>query len=123
MSAGRPKIAHDPQMAEKIQSMRQYGATLENVADVTGLSIPTLRKLYGRELAAGESMANIAVGKKLFERCMAGDVAALIFWAKTRMGWREKEAPGVEVNIVNQQKAISQARQQIQETYGLDELP
>ena len=88
---GRPSIQRDPKLAEQIQAMRQYGTSLEDVSRAIGISVPTLKKLYPGELEKGVALANVAVGKKLFERCMAGDVVALIFWAKTQMGWREKD--------------------------------
>lgn len=71
--------------------MRQYGTPINDVAKLVGISVPVLRRLYKEELDAGEILANMAVGERLFDRCMAGDTAALIFWAKTRMKWSEKE--------------------------------
>ena len=88
---GRKEIRRDEELAAKIQEMRQYGLTMEEVASLTSLSIPTLYKLYDQELKVGQAAANLVVGKKLFERCKTGDVAALIFWAKTRMGWKETQ--------------------------------
>ena len=89
--SGRKAIRRDPKLAEQIQAMRQYGTSIEDVSRAVGISVPTLRKLYANELEKGAALANIAVGKKLFERCMAGDAAALIYWTKTRMGWKETQ--------------------------------
>lgn len=91
MKTGRPRIKYDPAIAEQVQSMSQYGLPQAQIAEMVGLSIQTLRNLYGAELGKGMSLSNLAVGKKLFERCMAGDVPSLIFWAKTRMGWKETQ--------------------------------
>ena len=97
MKAGRPRIEYDRAIAEQVQSMSQYGVPQAQIAEMVGLSVPTLRNLYSAELGKGMTLSNLAVGKKLFERCMAGDVPSLIFWAKTRMGWKEKQ----EVDMTN----------------------
>lgn len=88
---GRKSIKRDEEEAKKIAAMRQFGLSIEQVCVLTGLSRATVYKLYAHELEEGVAAANLLVGKKLFERCQAGDVTALIFWAKTRMGWREKD--------------------------------
>jgi hypothetical protein len=62
-----------------------------DIAAVIGVSDRTLRTYYKEELRTGHLKANLAVGGRLFERCMEGDKACLIFWAKTRMGWRETD--------------------------------
>lgn len=97
MKAGRPRIEYDRAIAVQVQSMSQYGVPQAQIAEMVGLSVPTLRNLYSAELGKGMTLSNLAVGKKLFERCMAGDVPSLIFWAKTRMGWKEKQ----EVDVTN----------------------
>ncbi len=88
---GRPSIKFNPEIAAQVQAMSQYGAPQDDIATALGMSLPTLRKLYRKELNKGAITANTLVGKKLFERCQAGDVTALIFWAKTRMGWKETQ--------------------------------
>ena len=88
---GRPKILYDPELAKQVQSMAQYGLPQEKIGIIVGLSLLTLRKLYAKELETGNALANLAVGKKLFERCIAGDTACLIFYAKCQLGWRETD--------------------------------
>tara|TARA_S200002703_G_scaffold154491_1_gene157362 strand:+ start:626 stop:973 length:348 start_codon:yes stop_codon:yes gene_type:complete len=51
----------------------------------------TLRKHYRDELDLGADDANAAIGASLFNKAKNGDTAAAIFWAKTRMGWSEKQ--------------------------------
>jgi hypothetical protein len=46
--------------------------------------------------------ANASVGGALFNKATKGDTAAMIFWMKTRAGWREKlevEQTNFNVNI------------------------
>jgi hypothetical protein len=42
--------------------------------------------------------ANLAVGRELYEMCMNGDRAAVLFWMRCRAGWRETDAPSVNVS-------------------------
>ena len=53
------------------------------------VSCKTLMRHFEHELYEGTMGANVAVGGALFKNAMAGNVSAQIFWAKTRMGWRE----------------------------------
>lgn len=112
MKTGRPRIKHDPAIAEQVQSMSQYGVPQAQIAEMLGLSVQTLRNLYGAELGNGMTLSNLAVGKKLFERCMAGDVPSLIFWAKTRMGWKETQKVDV-TSSDGSMRALPQAVQVI----------
>lgn len=87
---GRPSKKHDPAIAEKVIELAACGNSQEAISSSVGMSAKTLRKVYENELRQGMGQANIAVTSKLFDSCMAGNVAALIFWAKCRMGWSEK---------------------------------
>lgn len=49
----------------------------------------TLRLYYSEELKRGDATACAKVAGKLFEKCMAGDTASILFWMKTRCGYRE----------------------------------
>jgi hypothetical protein len=76
--------------------MASVGMTEETIAAVLSISEKTLRKHYEYELKTAHAIANAAIGGKLYSKAMAGDVAALIFWAKTRMGFSESK--NVNVN-------------------------
>lgn len=95
---GRKAIPYDPKIAESVEAMSSYGLCVEGIAKVVGISPGTLRRLYRKEMDRGFNAANVAVGKKLFESCMAGDVTSLIFWAKTRMRWRETDKNAPQAN-------------------------
>lgn len=88
---GRPKIQYDPDIAKRVQSMSQYGTPQDEIASLVGISLVPLRKVYKKELEQGRCVARLSIRKKLFESCMAGDTACLIFYAKTQLGWREKD--------------------------------
>lgn len=89
--AGRPRLRYDPDVAEKVRDMSRYGTPQEEIAGLVGISLVPLRRLYKKELELGRCLAKLSVRKKLYERCMAGDTACLIFYAKTQLGWREKD--------------------------------
>jgi len=76
--------------------MASIGTTEDDIAKVLSISEKTLRKHYRYELDTAHAIANAAIGGKLYAKAMAGDVAALIFWAKTRMGFSESK--NVNVN-------------------------
>lgn len=72
--------------------MAGYGIPIAQIARVVGVCENTLRSYYGDELGVGATKANAKVIKSLFRKATGdgqGAVAAAIFWAKTRCGWRE----------------------------------
>lgn len=64
--------------------------TQDTIADCLGVSKVILRKYFRQELDLAAVKANVQVARRLFEKAMSGDTVAMIFWLKTRMGWREK---------------------------------
>ena len=74
-----------------VEKMGAVGVPHESIALVIrdGIDDKTLRKHFRRELDTAKVKANAKIGGKLFSMAMAGNVTALIFWAKTRMGWKE----------------------------------
>lgn len=88
---GSKSVKYDEQKANVVRALSQYGVPQEDIAAQIGCCVETLVKLYAREMAEGRAVANAKIGKRLFEKAMDGDTASLIFWAKTRMGWRETQ--------------------------------
>lgn len=89
--AGRP--AFEPTDAERkqVEAMSGYGLPIEQIAVLVrnGIDSDTLRKHFAQELISGKAKANGQVGKTLFQKAMAGDTAAAIWWSKTQMRWKE----------------------------------
>lgn len=88
-----------PEKRQLVQHYAALGYTQTQIAGLIGCSEPILREHYREELDNGALKINAQVGGKLFQKAMQGDTAALIFWAKTRMGWKEtvrQEHAGVE---------------------------
>ncbi|MEP9390625.1 hypothetical protein [Mesorhizobium sp. KR9-304] len=102
----RPVHTPDPALRRQVEAMAGYGIPELGIAKVIGIDPKTLRKHYRSELDLGHVKANSAVAQSLFKKA-TGDgpqsVTAAIFWAKTRMGWKEtivNEHGGVENNPV-----------------------
>ena len=91
--AGRP--AFEPTNAERkqVEAMSGYGLPIEQIAVLVrgGIDTDTLRKHFATELVSGKAKANGQVGKTLFQKVMAGDTTAAIWWSKTQMRWAETQ--------------------------------
>lgn len=90
-NAGR--MAFEPTDAERkqVEAMSGYGLPIEQIAILVrgGIDTDTLRKHFATELVAGKAKANSGVGRTLFQKAMGGDTAAMIWWSKTQMRWKE----------------------------------
>jgi hypothetical protein len=67
------------------------GTTQAVIADILGIDGKTLTKYYREELDQALAQANASVGGALFNKATKGDTTAMIFWMKTRAGWRERQ--------------------------------
>ena len=87
------RLPHAPTEAQRamVKAMSGYGVPQEDIATVLDIAKKTLLKHYRRELDLGIAQANARIGQTLFDMATGGNVAAAIFWAKSRMGWREKQ--------------------------------
>jgi hypothetical protein len=89
-----PRHAHQPDEASRrqVEALAGYGVPETGIADMVGIDPKTLRKHYRHELKIGHTKANSAVAQSLFRKATGEghqSVTAAIFWAKTRMGWKE----------------------------------
>ncbi len=97
MGARGPK-PWEPTAAERraVEHYVAIGYTQDQIASLLGCCEQTLRTKFPDELKNGGLKVNAQIGGKLFQKAMGGDTASLIFWAKTRMGW--KETSGLDLN-------------------------
>lgn len=90
---GSGRKPFEPTDAERkqVEAMSGYGLPIEQIAVLVrdGIDADTLRKHFAQELITGKAKANGQVGKTLFQKAMAGDTTAAIWWSKTQMRWRE----------------------------------
>lgn len=100
-------LPHEPTAETRAQvgALYSYGIPQEEIAKFIGVDAKTLRKYYRTELDTAHVKAHAAVGRFLYQNATGATlgkgathsdcVRAAMFWAKTRMGWRETN--GVEV--------------------------
>jgi hypothetical protein len=86
----RPVVPTDKERAQ-VEAMAGYGVPQDDIACILGIDAKTLRLRYRHELDVGIAKANAKIGQTLFQKAVNGDTASLIFWAKARMGWSEKQ--------------------------------
>ena len=89
--AGRKPFEPTDHERKQVEAMSGYGVPIEQIAVLVrdGIDADTLRKHFAQELIAGKAKANAQVGKTLFQKVMAGDTTAAIWWTKTQMRWAE----------------------------------
>ena len=112
--AGRP--AFEPTAAERkqVEALSGYGLPIEQIAVLVreGIHVDTLRAHFATELISGKAKANGQVGKTLFQKDMAGDTTAAIWWSKTQMRWAETQkheltgADGVPLEFTKIERVI-----------------
>lgn len=94
------KPAHKPtdENRQKAEQLASVGLPYRMIASLIddGINVDTLQKHYAKELERGAAKACAKVGNALFKKCMDGDTASLIFWAKTRMQWKETNVTEIQ---------------------------
>lgn len=89
---GRPPFEPTAEQRELVKQLAGLGTRHEDIARLIKIDEGTMRKHFGDELEAGRAEANAKVAHSLFKAALAGVPAAMIFWLKTRAGWREVHA-------------------------------
>lgn len=105
----KPKIEID---LAKVEAMAANGLTQQQIADSLGISVSTL---YGRKreneefeeaIKRGKAKGIAVVTNELMEQIKSGNVTAMIFFLKSRAGWKEKS----ELDLTNSDGSFSQPR-------------
>jgi hypothetical protein len=86
----RPAFVVNEALREKVSHLAGLGVPQDDIAKIVGCSPKTLRKRFRDELDRGVAEANAIVSGCLFAAAKAGNIAAMIFWMKTRARWRER---------------------------------
>ena len=99
-----PPHAPTEKTRAEVAALYSYGIPQQEIARFIGIDTKTLSKHYREELDVAQVKAHAAVGRFLYQNATGGTlkdgashsdcVRAAMFWAKTRMGW--KETQGVE---------------------------
>jgi hypothetical protein len=80
-----------PTTRQLVQLHATVGTQHEVISSLLGIDRKTLMKYYRAELDESLAQANATIGGALFNQAKNGNVAAMIFWLKTRARWREIE--------------------------------
>jgi hypothetical protein len=75
-------------MREIARYLAGVGVPQDDIAKIIGCAPKTLRKRFRDDLDRGVAEANATMCGYLFASAKAGNIAAIIFWLKTR-AWRE----------------------------------
>src|SRR5271157_3068461 len=93
---GQPPYVPNDKDRAIVEAMGRV-CTHDQIARVIGISDVTMRKYYRRELDIAKDKVDAAVGQTLIFQALGGPEqnwekaipASTIFYAKTRMGWKE----------------------------------
>ena len=89
--ARKPFVVNDA-MREKVRHLAGLGVPQDDIARIVKCSPKTLRKRCRDDLDCGAAEANAIVSGCLFAAAKGGNIAAQIFWLKSRARWRERDA-------------------------------
>ena len=101
--APTPVFEPSEEQRRLVRAMAGFGMPQENIATPLAIDPKTLRKHFRQELNRGAIQANVKVAQSLFQMATEGrNVAAAIFWMKSRAGWRERHDIHVSTAAVHQ---------------------
>ena len=87
---GKKEIPIDDKMRDQVKTLAGFGMKHEQIAVVMKMCQKTLERRFKPELRDGIEHANANVIKSLYRNAVENNnVAAQIFWAKARCGWKE----------------------------------
>jgi hypothetical protein len=127
----RPAFVVNEALRENVWHLAGLGVPQDDIAKIVGCAPKTLRKCFRDELDRGVAEANAIIAGCLFAAAKAGNIAAAIFWLKTRAHWRERPpadgavadadaGPGSEVLVLpdnNRDPELTRVLRDAQEKY------
>lgn len=93
---GRPQIVIDEDLCKKAETLAAQGLTMEQIANVLGMSETTLYDKKGKfsefsqAIKRGKDKGIASITSALFTKARNGDNTAMIFYLKNRAGWKDK---------------------------------
>ena len=92
-SGRKPFVATDAER-KQVEALAGVGLPHDQIGALLrdGVCVDVVRDNFAHELKAGKAKASAKIGQTLFNRAIGGETAALIWWTKSQMGWREKRA-------------------------------
>ena len=97
--AGRKPFEPTAKERQQVEAMAGVGLPHDQIGALVrdGVCTDVIRQYFAHELKAGKAKASAKIGQTLFNRAIGGETAALIWWTKSQMGWKEKR----ELDISN----------------------
>ena len=97
--AGRKPFEPTAKERQQVEAMAGVGLPHDQIGALVrdGVCTDVIRQYFAKELKAGKAKASAKIGQTLFNRAIGGETAALIWWTKSQMGWKEKR----ELDISN----------------------
>lgn len=96
---------YKPEYAELARNYCLLGALDADLAEFFGVSTRTIIRWkkkqpeFAAAIREGSTHANAKVTGRLYDRCMDGEVTAIIWWQKNRMGWRDRSDVVAKVGV------------------------
>ena len=87
------KIPDDAMVRKTIMGLAKGGTTLDEIADIVGVSRAWLHREYGNEIKNGRQIANALVVENLYQQAMKdtpSSINAGIYLTRSQMGWKDK---------------------------------
>jgi hypothetical protein len=90
-SGRKPFVATDAER-KQVEALAGVGLPHDQIGALLrdGVCVDVVRDNFAHELKAGKAKASAKIGQTLFNRAIGGETAALIWWTKSQMGWKEK---------------------------------
>ena len=90
--AGRKPFEPTAKERQQVEALAGVGLPHDQIAALVrdGVCTDVIRQYFAKELKAGKAKASAKIGQTLFNRAIGGETAALIWWTKSQMGWKEK---------------------------------
>jgi hypothetical protein len=89
--AGRKPFEPTDIQRSMVFNLAAVGIPQKQIADRAGIDHKTLLKYFRAELDRGLAEGNVLIADGLFKKARQGDIAALIFLAKVRLGWTDRQ--------------------------------
>ena len=83
------KVTDDAMMRKTIMGLAKRGTTLDDIADIVGVSRAWLTREYGNEIKNGRQIANALVVENLYQQAMKdtpSSINAGIYLTRSQMG-------------------------------------
>ena len=90
--AGRKPFEPTAKERQQVEALAGVGLPHDQIGALVrdGVCTDVIRQYFAKELKAGKAKASAKIGQTLFNRAIGGETAALIWWTKSQMGWKEK---------------------------------